>query len=89
MVFYAFEGVLSLVSNVKSPNRLFSALVEKEDDWFVATCPELEIASQGKSVEDALSNLREAVFLYVEDEDVQKALARKKFTSPLVTMISV
>ncbi len=89
MVFYAFEGVLSFVSDMKSSNRTFSALVEKEDDWFVATCPELDVASQGKSVEEALSNLREAVSLYVEDEDVQKVLARKKFASPLVTTISV
>ena len=36
---------------------------------YVARCFELEIASQGKSVESALENLREAIELYIEDED--------------------
>jgi len=35
----------------------------------VAWCPELDIASQGESVEDALNNLKEAVELYLEDDD--------------------
>lgn len=67
----------------------FSAIIEKEDDWYVALCPELDVASQGKSVEEALENLREAVALYLEDEDVQKQLAKKKVPSPLVTTFSV
>ena len=46
-----------------------SAIITKEDDWFVALCPELDIASQGRTQEEALSNLREAVGLYLEDED--------------------
>ena len=35
----------------------FTAIIEKEDDEFVALCPELDIASQGESVEEAKSNL--------------------------------
>jgi len=37
----------------------------------VAWSPELDIASQGENVEDALSNLRETIELYLEDEDAQ------------------
>ena len=46
----------------------FSAIVWKEDAWFVAKCLEIEVASQGKTKKDALSNLTEALELYFEDE---------------------
>lgn len=49
-----------------------SAVITKEGDMYVSLCPELDIASQGKTVEDALRNLKEAVELYYEDEDVMK-----------------
>jgi len=50
----------------------FTATVKKdpETSLYVAWCPELDIASQGESVEDALNNLKEALELYLEDEDV-------------------
>ncbi len=44
----------------------FSALITKEDDWYVARCIELSVTSQGKTVEEAKANLREAVELYIE-----------------------
>ena len=44
----------------------FSALITKEDDWYVARCPELGVTSQGKGVESARANLREAIELYLE-----------------------
>lgn len=44
----------------------FTALIEKEDDMYVALCPEIDIASQGNSVEDAKDNLKEAVELFFE-----------------------
>ncbi len=46
-----------------------SAVITQEGDIFVSLCPELDIASQGKTVEEALGNLKEAVELYNEDED--------------------
>ena len=49
----------------------FSSVVSKEGKWYVAICPELEIASQGKSVELALENLREAIELYLRDQDAK------------------
>jgi predicted RNase H-like HicB family nuclease len=44
------------------------ALVWKEGDWYVAKCIEVEVASQGKSKSEAISNLEEALKLYFEDE---------------------
>ena len=48
-----------------------SAVVWREDALYVALCPELDVASQGKSVEDALGNLEEALGLCLDDEDVE------------------
>jgi len=45
------------------------SVVWKEEDLYVAWCPELDIASQEKVIEEALDNLREAIELYLEDED--------------------
>lgn len=49
----------------------FSSVVWKEDDTYVSWCPDLDIASQGKTVEEALNNLKEAIELYLEDEEAQ------------------
>jgi predicted RNase H-like HicB family nuclease len=47
-------------------NYRFSALITKEDDWYVARCPELGVTSQGSDVESARANLSEAIELYLE-----------------------
>jgi len=64
----------------------FSAVVWREERLYVALCPELDVASQGKSVEEALANLNEALELYLEDEDVEKP---SKVEAPIVTMVRV
>jgi predicted RNase H-like HicB family nuclease len=48
----------------------FSSIINKENNLFVAFCPELDLASQGETIEEALRNLKEAIELYLEDEDV-------------------
>jgi len=64
----AFEQLICM-------NKLeFSAVVLKGEVAFVATCPELGVASQGKTEKEALKNLKEAVELYLEDEDIQKMI---------------
>lgn len=45
----------------------FTTIINKEGKWFVARCVELGVVSQGKTVESAQDNLREAVELYLED----------------------
>ena len=46
--------------------RQFTAIIEREDDAYLAHCPELDIASQGDSVASARANLTEAVELFLE-----------------------
>ena len=47
--------------------RTFTASVWAEDDWFIAQAHEIDIASQGESEPEALSNLREALELYYQE----------------------
>lgn len=49
----------------------FSATIVRGKIAFVAFCPGLGVASQGRTEKTALSNLKEAVELYLEDEDIQ------------------
>jgi len=46
--------------------RHFTAIIYRENGGYVALCPELDVASQGDSVEQASANLREAVELFLE-----------------------
>jgi predicted RNase H-like HicB family nuclease len=46
----------------------FTAAITHEDSWYVARCLEVEVTSQGETVEAALANLKEALELYFEDE---------------------
>lgn len=46
-----------------------TAVVWKEKDWFVSRCVEIEVASQGKTEDEAMSNLQEVVLLYLQDDD--------------------
>jgi predicted RNase H-like HicB family nuclease len=46
--------------------RRYSAVVYREDNWYVAECPEVGTASQGKTIEEAVANLKEATELYLE-----------------------
>ena len=63
-----------------------SAVIRKEGSLYVALCPEFDVASQGKSVEEALKNLKEALELYLEDEDVEKPCEAEV---PIVTIVKV
>ena len=63
-----------------------SAVVWREEGLYVALCPELDVASQGKSVEEALRNLKEALELYLDDEDVEKP---SRVEAPIVTLVKV
>ena len=57
--------------------RTFTAVIHKEDDLYVAECPEVGTASQGHTIEEAIVNLKEATELYLEDfplPDVSRTL---------------
>ena len=49
-----------------------SAIIRKGEKQYVALCPELDIVSQGYTIEEALANLKEAVELYAEEMGLPK-----------------
>ena len=57
------------------PLRL-TAIIEREDDGFVSLCPQLDIASQGSSIEEARANLVEALSLFFETADKSEIATR-------------
>ena len=64
-----------------------TAVVTREGKFYVAECLELGVASQGESFDEALVNLREAVHLYLKDED--PATLNLPTAAPVVTTIEV
>ena len=64
----------------------FTAVIEREDNMYVALCPELDIASQGQSVEEARMNLKEAIELFFETasrEEIRRRLHDEVFVTRL------
>jgi len=59
-------GIPQHLCNNGARKRTFSASIWREDDWYVSQCLEVDVASQGKSEEEALENLKEALELYFE-----------------------
>jgi len=53
--------------------QTFTAVVHKEDEFYVAECPEVGTVSQGESIEEAIGNLQEATELYLEEFPVKQA----------------
>jgi predicted RNase H-like HicB family nuclease len=66
----------------------FTAIIEREDDGFVSLCPELDIASQGSSIEEARANLVEALSLFFETADPSE-VARRSRSEIFVTQVEV
>ncbi|KJR96496.1 MAG: hypothetical protein VR68_14405 [Peptococcaceae bacterium BRH_c4a] len=63
-----------------------NVIVQKEENWFVARCIENSVVSQGKTIEDALENLKEALILYYEDE-TPEIEARQTFLTTMEVAI--
>ena len=68
--------------------RRLTAIIEREDDGFVALCPELDIASEGSTVEEARTNLVEALTLFYEFADASE-IDRRFHDEVLVTQVEV
>lgn len=62
----------------------YTAIVEKDGDLYVALCPELDVASQGATIELATSNLKEAVELFLESADTAE-IKRRLHTEVFIT----
>ncbi len=78
-VFTTFKNKGILSSNMST----FTAIVQKEGDMYVAKCPEVGTVSQGKTIEDAIDNLREATQLYLEE------FPKPKNSKPILTTFEV
>lgn len=68
--------------------RHLTAIIQSEDGGFVALCPELDICSQGDTVEDARANLREALELFFESAP-QEEITRRLSNEVYVTQLEV
>ena len=60
----------------------FTAVIEREDNMYVALCPELDIASQGETVEEARANLKEAIEMFFETASPVEIRERTYFSTP-------
>jgi len=63
--------------------RTLTAVIHKEEDWYVADCPEVGMVGQGKTIEEAVANLKEATELYLEEFPLPEA------ERPLLTTFEV
>lgn len=70
------------------PAQRLTAIIEREDDGFVALCPELDIASEGASIEEARMNLIEALTLFFETA-APSEVARRLHDEVFVTQVEM
>lgn len=70
------------------PAQRLTAIIEREDNGYVALCPELDIASEGASIEEARSNLVEALTLFFESAS-ESEIARRAHNEVFVTQVEV
>lgn len=56
--------------------KQMTAIIEREGDGYVSLCPELDIASQGNTIEEARNNLQEALELFFETASPQEIKQR-------------
>ncbi len=63
--------------------RTFTALLQKEEDMYIAKCPEVGTVSQGATIEEAIANLKEATELYLEEFRI------KDISHPILTTFEV
>ena len=75
-------------NRVMKTTRQLTAIIEREDDAYVALCPELDIASQGDTVETARTNLIEALELFFESADPTE-IARRLHSEVFITRVEV
>lgn len=71
-----------------SKTRQFTAVIEREGTGYFALCPELDVASQGDTIEEARSNLVEALELFLEAADPSE-VDRRLRSEVLVTRVEV
>ncbi len=69
-----------------------TAVIEREGDGYVATCPELDIVSQGNTVEEARKNLLEAVegfFEAASPSEIRRRLKKETYVMPIMPTVQL
>lgn len=74
-------------TKIKTKFVELSAVIWKEGKWYVVNCPQLGVASQGRTVEEAKKNIQEAVELYLEKD--KEEIRPLPTTRPLYTSFVV
>ena len=69
-------------------NKLLTAIIEREDNGYVALCPEVDVASQGDTVDEARNNLKEALELFFETASVIE-IRRRMHSEIYITNVEV
>lgn len=69
-------------------NKLLTAIIEREDNGYVALCPEVDVASQGDTVDEARNNLKEALELFFETASVVE-IRRRMHSEIYITNVEV
>ena len=66
----------------------FTAIIEREDNAYMALCPELDVASQGDSIAEARDNLREAIELFLETASAEE-IQRRTHDEIFITQMEI
>ncbi len=73
------------------PTRRLTAVIERDGNGYVALCPELDIASQGETVEESQHNLQEAVQLFLEEaspSEIRQRLRGEVYVTSIEVAVS-
>ena len=76
-------------TGIKRMNRNFNIIIEKDNGMYVSFCPELDIASQGNSIEDSRQNLKEAIELFFEIASDTEILRRTSKAESYISQLEV
>ena len=72
---------------MSTKNFQLTAVIERDNDMYVANCPEVDVASQGKTIEEARANLLEAVELFFEvasPSEIRRRLKKETYIMPIM-----
>jgi predicted RNase H-like HicB family nuclease len=82
---------IGLICHHPAVKQTLTAILTREDGGFVALCPEVDVASQGSTVEEAKANLQEAVELFFEcasEEEVRQRMASEFYISAMEVQVA-
>ncbi len=61
-----------VMKGVMTMSIKYNVMIQKEENWYVAKCLDNNVASQGKTIEEAMQNLKEALELYAQTEKIEQ-----------------